>query len=327
MYVLGLGGSNHGFSACLLKDGHLESMIADERITRKKYGVGLGMRLAQGFSRNYCLDMEGICLEEVDKIVGNDLLVPTMYFRLQDKIQLINHHLAHAYSAYYPSGMDECAIIVMDGVGSKRKAGEEYEYESMTLYYAKNGKFDVIKKQYGYNLPGTDYVENSLGIFYAMITDIIGFGEHEEGKTMGLAPYGDKEFYEKIRKYIRYDNHANIEFNSSDIQEMLQLKEDVQAIKNQEEKERICQKVAWAGQQILEEIYVDIARYLQEETQCKNLCIAGGGALNSVANYKIHKKGFYDNIFITPASGDDGTAIGAAYYGYYHQNENREVKL
>ena len=99
---------------------------------------------------------------------------------------------------------------------------------------------------------------------------------------------------------------------------MLQLKEDVQAIKNQEEKERICQKIAWAGQQILEEIYVDIARYLQEETQCKNLCIAGGVALNSVANYKIHKKGFYDNIFITPASGDDGTAIGAAYYGYYH---------
>ena len=58
MYVLGLGGSNHGFSACLLKDGHLESMIADERITRKKYGVGLGMRLAQGFSRNYCLDRD-----------------------------------------------------------------------------------------------------------------------------------------------------------------------------------------------------------------------------------------------------------------------------
>lgn len=283
------------------------------------------MRLAQGYSRNYCLDMEGIGLEAIDKIVANDLLVPSMYFRLQDKIKLINHHLAHAYSAYYPSGMAECAIMIMDGVGSKREVGGEYEYESMTLYYVKDGKFDIIKKQYGYNLSGTDYVENSLGIFYALITEIIGFGEHEEGKTMGLAPYGNKEFYEKIRKYIRYDNQANIEFNASDIQEMRQLKEDVQAIANREEKERICQNIAWAGQRILEEIYIGIARYLQKETQCGNLCIAGGVALNSVANYKIYKERFFDNIFITPASGDDGTAIGAAYYGYYHRDEKEEI--
>lgn len=317
MYVLGLGGSNHGFSACLLKDGQLVGMVDDERITRKKYGVGLGIRLAQGFSRNYCLDMEGIGIGDVNKIVGNDLLSSAMYFRLQDRVELMNHHLAHAYSAYYPSGMEECAIMVMDGVGSKRKAGNDYEYESMTLYYAKDGNFDVIKKQYGHNLTGTDYIENSLGIFYALITEIIGFGEHEEGKTMGLAPYGDREFYDKIRKLIKYDGNAEIEFNRSGIQELLQLKEDVKKIENVEEKRRVCEKIAWAGQQILEEIYVDIARYLKQETQCKNLCIAGGVALNSVANYKIYKKGMYDHIFITPAAGDDGTAIGAAYYGYY----------
>lgn len=319
--MLGLGGSNHGFSACLLKDGKVTSMISDERITRKKYGIGLGISLGQGFSRNYCLDMANIKLDDVDEIVGNDILSPTMYFRLQDRITLINHHLAHAYSAYYPSGMDECAIMVMDGVGSKIKKEDDLLYESMTLYYAKAGKFDVVKKQYGHNLPGTDYVENSLGIFYALVTEIIGFGEHEEGKTMGLAPYGDDEFYQKIHGYIQYDGDANIQFNSQSIKEMLQLKEDVQNITDVKKKNTICEKIAWAGQQILEEIYVDIARYLKKQTGCKNICIAGGVALNSVANYKVYKENLYEQFFIQPASGDDGTAIGSAYYGYYNKKE------
>ena len=80
-----------------------------------------------------------------------------MYFHLNDEIELINHHLAHAYSAYYPSGLKETAIMVMDGVGSKN---EQSEYESMTLYYVQDGKFNVLKKQYGVNLQGTDYIEN-----------------------------------------------------------------------------------------------------------------------------------------------------------------------
>jgi len=317
MYTLGLGGSNHGFSACLMKDDKIVSMIDDERITRKKYGVGLGISLGKGFSRNYCLNNEKIQLNDVDAIVGNDILSPTMYFRLEEKIELINHHLAHAYSAYYPSGLSESAIMVIDGVGSKKKAGDKYEYESMTLYYAKQGKFEVLKKQYGNNFEGTDYVENSLGIFYALITEIIGFGEHEEGKTMGLAPYGKKDFYDKVKNYISYDGNANITLSSANILEMLQLKEDVKKIEDEKKRFLVCSDIAWAGQQVLEEIYVDIARYLWEQTHCKNLCIAGGVALNSVANYKVYKKDLYENIFIQPASGDDGTAMGAAYYGYY----------
>lgn len=322
MYILGLGGSNHGFSACLLKNDEIVSMISDERITRRKNGVGLGIRLSQGFSRNYCLEQEGIKLEQIDKIVGNDILVPTMYFRLQDRMELINHHLAHAYSAYYPSGMEETAIMVIDGVGSKKKIKNHFEYESMTLYYAKHGKFEVLKKQYGRNLEQTDYVENSLGIFYALITEIIGFGEHEEGKTMGLAPYGSKDFYNKIKKYIQHDENANIIFPKASIEEMLQLKEDVENITEKGKKEKVCKDIAWAGQKILEEIYVDVAHYLWNQTQCCNLCIAGGVALNSVANYKIYKKHIFDNIFVQPASGDDGTSIGAAYYGYCKTKQN-----
>lgn len=321
MYVLGLGGSNHGFSACLLKDGKIVNMISDERITRKKYGLGLGLSLGQGFSRNYCMDMEKITLNDIDKIVGNDILSPAMYFRLEDRVELMNHHLAHAYSVYYPSGMDECAIMVLDGVGSKRKVQDGYEYESMTLYYAENGKFHEVKKQCGCNLKGTDYVENSLGIFYALITQIIGFGEHEEGKTMGLAPYGDKTYYQQIRKLIDYDGNGNISFSTSSILEMIQLKEDIHKISNIEKKEQICANIAWAGQKVLEEIYIGISRFLLEKTQSRKLCIAGGVSLNSVANYKVYKTGMFSDFFIQPASGDDGTAIGAAYYGYYKEKE------
>ncbi|MBD5534768.1 MAG: hypothetical protein HDQ99_03730 [Lachnospiraceae bacterium] len=317
MYTLGLGGSNHGFSACLMKDGKIVSMTSDERITRKKYGVGLGVKLAQGYSRKYCLSQEGIQLDDVDRIVANDIILPAMYFRMEDKVDLMNHHLAHAYSTYYPSGLDETAIMVLDGVGSKKKVNDEFLYESMTLYNVCNGKFDVIKKQYGHNLAGTDYVENSLGIFYALVTEIIGFGEHEEGKTMGLAPYGTKDFYDKLKKFVYYDDSAEFVLSFDSIEEMLQLKEDVGKLPDNKKKEKICADIAWAGQQILEEVYVGIARYLRKETKCKNLCIAGGVALNSVGNYKIYKEKLFDNLFIQPASGDDGTAIGAAYYGYY----------
>ena len=154
-------------------------------------------------------------------------------------------------------------------------------------------------------------------------TEIIGFGEHEEGKTMGLAPYGTNAYYEKIRKYISYDGNAGFKLSSNSILEMVQLKEDVRRITSNEKKKQVCADIAWAGQQILEEIYVDISRYLWEQTHCNNLCIAGGVALNSVANYKVYKKNLFQNIFIQPASGDDGTAIGAAYYGYFEENSKK----
>ena len=321
MYILGLGGSNHGFSACLMEDDKIVCMVDDERITRKKDSVGLGIELAKGYARKYCLEYANISLNQVDYIVGNDFLSPSYYFRLEDKITLINHHMAHACSAFFPSNMEEAAILVMDGVGSKKKVADKEYYESLTFAHGSNQSISILQKGYGENYKGTDYVENSLGIFYALLTQAIGFKDHEEGKTMGLAPYGSDQLYKKIKSYIDYEGNGKVILNKDIIENMIQMKIDIDKITDKDKKFNVCADVAWAAQKRLEEIYLAVARDLYELTKSKNLCIAGGVALNSVANYKLYKEQIFENIFIQPAAGDDGTALGAAMYGRYLLNK------
>lgn len=315
MYILGLGGSNHDFSACLVKDGEIRCMIEDERITRKKNGKGLGLELAKGFSCKYCLGVEGIDLDQVDMIVANDILNNVMYKRLNRKVELMNHHLAHAASSYYVSEMNEAAILVLDAVGSKNPENNKYESSSYGVGTGKEIQF--IGKVEGYNYPETDYVENSLGIFYSIITEIIGFGEHQEGKTMGLAPYGTNKYYQLIKQYIRYTGKGQIEMKMADIKALLELKEMVTNERDEKKQFQLKADFAWAAQTILEELIMDMCRYVKEETKMENLCLAGGIALNSVANYKLYKSKLFKNIFIPPACGDNGTSIGSALYGYH----------
>lgn len=317
MYVLGLGGSNHDFSACLVKDGQVLFMVDDERITRKKHGIGLGVELAKGFARKYVLDAAGITLDEVDMVVGNDLLVKTLYHRLEDRIILINHHLAHAASSFYPSDFSESAILVIDAVGSKKEVDGRMQHESITFAFGQGKEIDMLQKQYGVNLPGTDFIENSIGIFYSIITDIAGFGEHEEGKTMGLAPYGTDRYYAEVSKYIRYQGGGQINMTAQDIAGLHSLKELVAAEKDPEKSFLVRADLAWAGQKILEDLIIQLAEHLYTLTGCKNLCIAGGVGLNSVANYKLYKEGIFKNIFIQPATADNGTSLGSALYGYH----------
>lgn len=317
MYILGLGGSNHDYSACLVKDGEVICMIDDERITRKKYGMGLGMELAKGFSRKYCLDEAGISLDDVDVIVANDIVNPVIYHHLNDKVHLINHHLSHAAAAFYPSEWGEAAILVVDGVGSQAEADGKPLYETVTFAHGKGTDITVLKKQYGENLPGTEYIENSLGIFYALITEVIGFGEHEEGKTMGLAPYGTDRLYDEIQKYFRYLGEGRIEMTRKDIEAIKGLKVMVDKEAKPGAQLALKADIAWAGQKILENTMIELSNHIYSLTGCQNLCIGGGTGLNSVANYKIYKKSKFKNLYIMPATADNGTAIGAALYGYH----------
>ena len=315
MYILGLGGSNHDFSACLVKDGEIRCMIEDERITRKKNGKGLGLQLAKGFSLNYCLKAEGIDIDQVDMIVANDIINKVMYKRLNKKVEMMNHHLAHAASSYYVSQMNEAAILVLDAVGSKNLQNNKYESGSYGVGTGREIRF--LGKVEGYNYPETDYVENSLGIFYSIITEIIGFGEHQEGKTMGLAPYGTSKYYHLIKRYIRYTGKGQIEMKMEDIKALLELKKMVAEVKGEEKQFELKADFAWAAQTILEELIMDMCRYVKVETKMDNICLAGGIGLNSVANYKLYKEKLFKNIFIPPACGDNGTSIGSALYGYH----------
>ena len=324
MKILGLGGSNHDFSACVTENDKILYMIEDERITRKKHAKNLGASLSQGFSRKYCLTKTGLDMSEIDLIVANDIINPAILFRLND-VQMINHHLAHAASAFFCSPFEEAAILIVDSVGSKEKNGDGFLYESITHAYGKNNHIEMLQKNSGRNLEGTDYIENSLGIFYSLVTEIIGFEELQEGKTMGLAPYGTDAMYKELRKYIEYHGNGKVILTTDNIRKILDYKTQISSITDTEARFILMANFAWAAQQILEEIMICLCQHLYQLTGSKNLCIAGGVALNSVANYKIYKKKIFDNIFVQPAAGDNGTSIGAALYGYYKIMNNKRV--
>ena len=328
MYILGLGGSNHDFSACIVnKQGNVDIMIEDERITRKKNGIGLGVALSQGYSRKYCLNELGLDMSNISLIMSNDLINPAMLFRMNNP-QMINHHLAHAASAFFCSPFEESAILIIDSVGSKQKINGTNFYESITYAYGENNRIKILEKNVGQNLADTDYIENSLGIFYSLITEIIGFKEFQEGKTMGLSAYGSDAVYHELKKYIRYIGNGKVSLSADHIWKILAWTEQVRTITDENERFDLMKNLAKAAQKILEEIVLCLCEHLFELTKCKNLCLAGGVALNSVANYKIYKKKIFDKIFIQPASGDNGTAIGAALYGYYEiMNNKRDLVI
>lgn len=136
MFILGIGGSNHDFSACLSKNNEILMMIEDERITRNKNSLGLGVAISQGFSRKYCFDNLLLRAEDVDLIVSNDIINKAILFRLKN-VKTINHHLAHASSAFYCSPFDESAILIIDAVGSKQIINNNIEYESLSYMFGR----------------------------------------------------------------------------------------------------------------------------------------------------------------------------------------------
>lgn len=321
MYTLGIGGSNHDFSSCLLDNSKILYMIEDERITRKKHAKNLGVEIAQGFSRKYCLQEAGLKISDIDMIVANDLINPAILFHLP-AVKMIDHHLAHASSAYYCSPYNNAAILVVDSVGSKKVSNDgEILYNTVSIFQGFGNRISTVKKFMGKNLKGTDYVENSLGIFYTLVTEAVGFNELQEGKTMGLAPYGTDSFYDELCKIIKFSNGC-IEMKKEGIDKLRSYKRAIDNLPNEKEINEAKRDFAYSAQKLLEELLIQLCVYTKEITNAQYLCMAGGVALNSVANYKIYKKKIYNNIFIQPAAGDNGTSIGSALYGYYEISNN-----
>ena len=336
-YILGLQSyANHDSGASILKfikNKEPEIVaISEERLSRKKYSYSFPT-----LSIKYCMDYFGLKnLSKVDLVISDWIRKKKWHrsgpgynysefdylkekFRYKKKIIQIRHHLAHAASTYYTSGFKNSAILIIDGNGS--------DLETTTYY--KGNNFN-IKKLDSYHFRG-------IGDIYEIISSsILKFGPGGEGKTMGLAPYGKKN------KSIKIDHIINgIKTNFSKFvnrmprTDLLSLENP--NLKKMEFKKEIKQPKqmspkfkdwAYAVQDLCEKIMIHLGKDIKRITNSKNLCLAGGVALNSVGNEKIKKINKYKNIHIFPACNDSGISYGLvtwAYYNIFNQKKKNPV--
>lgn len=234
---------------------------------------------------------------------------------IQNKFMFGEHHQSHAASAFYPSPFEEAAILTIDGVG---------EWATTSLAYGKNNKIEFLKE---INFP------HSLGLLYSAFTYYTGFKVNSgEYKVMGLAPYGKPKYVDIIKEHIidiKEDGSYKLDmsyFNYTSGLTMTSKKfHDLFGAPPRESEGALTQKemdLAASIQEITEEVMLKLARYAQKVTGSKNLCLAGGVALNCVANGKLLREHIFKDIWIQPAAGDAGGALGGAYSVYYQELEH-----
>ncbi|WP_075737092.1 carbamoyltransferase family protein [Streptomyces acidiscabies] len=329
MLALGLGGSNHDFSACLVENGEIAVGIEEERLRRRKYAVNVNSLANQCW--RYCLTTHEVRLADVDAIVADDTLLPSCYFPFRSRTTLIRHHLAHAASAFLPSPFPEAAVLVVDGAGSlfegqgvetlTMSVGNGTEITEISKVYGTNWSTDGLREARVYQAGDSDH---SLGFMYKAVSRAIGFTLYEEGpwyltedgKTMGLAPYGTDRYRAEFRRHLALLPEGRFELHLKD-GGLLDFVEH--ALDRLEGDERFARgaDLAWAAQDLLETAVLHAAGWLHRETGLTRLCLAGGVVLNSVANGKILRHTPFTDVFAQPAAGDNGCAVGCAYYGYH----------
>jgi carbamoyltransferase len=338
---LGLNFSQmHDSSACILKDGEVLFAIAEERLSRVKHdarfpALAIGACLAS--ARTRAADLDFVCFgwPPAAEALRHDLKcaltgsVPLSYVDIvsslrrnlgftrarngekaflqhfgptKARFRFVDHHLAHAISAYAFSGFADAAVLVLDGRGA---------WEATSLWYGRDGRLEHV-----WTIPWP----NSLGLFYAQFTSYLGFQPYsDEWKVMGLAPYGEPGV--NLREFIVPDD------NPYKVSARLLLGRDsapIGAIVDrlgpsrapESEIDARHKNLAFAVQNACEEAMMTLTRAAVEKTGCRNLCLAGGVALNSKANGKILASGLVDHIFVQPAASDDGVCLGAALAPY-----------
>lgn len=340
-YILGIQSyANHDSGACIIKFAKNKEAeiiaISEERVLRKKYPYTFPIH-----SIMYCMKYFGIKnLNKIDLIISDwirekkwlrsgpsynyqnfDYIKEKLNFNKKKIIQ-ISHHLAHAASAYYSSDYQSSAILIVDGNGSDLETNSFFEGKGNKINLIENYKFHGIGSAYG-----------------AVTNNILNLGTGGEGKTMGLAPYG--KYNKKIKinyevKGIKTDfnkfmlrmplsdvlNHINPNFRPYPLRQNLKPA-NKKNIMNQ-------QYVDWAYmiQNVSEKVMIELGKELHNKTKNKNICLAGGVALNSVANEKLFQKNKFKDIFIFPACSDTGIPYGLALWGYHNIfKENKRIKF
>lgn len=314
---------------CLFNNGKMV-ITSEERITRKKYVGGFNMSLKR------LLDSEKLKIEDIDLFVFSSCCeLPRKKINIEkynipsEKIvYILSHHLSHAYSTYFSSQFDEAIIMVIDNEGNiiNDLGGKKFydnELEHMTYYIGKQNNIEFLERD--------EVLSNQIGIgdAYRYFTHYIGFPSYVyAGKTMGLAPYGNKEKYSNVKIFDFDDTTGKIScrienmYENCDnaIKKFFKDNYNIDIIEPRTPIDDITQEyadLAFLIQNELEEILIKKVKYLVKKTGIKKLCIAGGVGLNSVANARILKETGIEDIFIVPAAGDTGQCLGNVYYGYY----------
>lgn len=346
-YVLGTGLSHDG-SACLLKDGQIAVAIEKERITRRKHDGG-----NDDDAIRYVLAAEGISLDDVELVVqnanfsmferGNAWYQGPRLIAHHPRVVTLSHHLAHAYSAIGTAPFDEAAVLVIDGCGNAydesldRDAAvslapdhdpelDHLHFEKDSYYRWGGGVLTPVAKDYspwGYRLrnypmcPQT--TKHSIGGLYQAASFYCLGGVDDSGKLMGLAPYGRPGiFQDEIfalrdgRVFVNYDWMEKFDRpwrGAEDFKANFQYYADI----------------AYWVQREVERALLHVVNHRYELYPSRNLAYAGGVALNAVANRRILLETRFQELYIQPAAGDNGLAIGCAYYGWLHvlQRERR----
>ncbi len=354
MYILGISAFYHDSAAAIIKDGEIIAAAQEERFTRKKHDFNFPVNAV-----NFCLSQAQIRISDLDFVgyydkpfikfervletyltfapSGIRQFLQAMPLWLKDKLWIKDiiykslsgfkgriifseHHEAHAASAFYPSPFEEAAFLTLDGVG---------EWDSASFGVAKNNDFNI---QYSLKFP------HSLGLLYSAFTYYAGFKVNSgEYKLMGLAPYGEPKYSDIIKnelidlkgdgsfrlnmKYFGFCNGMRMTNSRFDKLFKAKPRKPETAIR------QIDMDLACSIQKVTEEIMLGMAGHVHKTTGQKKLCLAGGVALNCVGNGRILREGPFEDIWIQPASGDAGGALGVALLVWYKYLGNpRKVK-
>ncbi len=351
MYILGISAFYHDSAACIIHNGSIIAAVQEERFTRRKHDDGFPTNSVQ-----YCLKSAGISASELEHVVfyekpflkferlletylafaprGFRSFAAAMPLWIKDKLfqkssligELENtldsninwnekllfseHHLSHAASAFYPSPFESAAVLTLDGVG---------EWTTTSLAIGKGRDLRVIKEI---------HFPHSLGLLYSAFTFYTGFKVNSgEYKVMGLAPYGEPIYADLIREKllsISEDGSFQLDMSYFDYCTGLTMTNkkfhDLFGGPPREPEKELTQRemdLAASVQKIAEEIVVKLAKAIAKETGEKNLCLAGGVALNCVANGILVRENIFENVWIQPAAGDAGGALGAALVAWH----------
>jgi carbamoyltransferase len=357
--ILGLSAFYHDSAAALIEDGRIVAAAQEERFTRKKHDSEMPKRAIE-----YCLDQAGMELADIDYVAFYDkpflkferlletylAFAPRGFqsFRMaiplwlreklflkqllrselrqlapdvdwEERLLFAEHHQSHAASAFFPSPFDEAVVLTMDGVG---------EWATTSLSHGRGNDLQMMKEL---------HFPHSLGLLYSAFTYYIGFKVNSgEYKVMGLAPYGEPKFAQTILdKIIDLKPDGTFHLDQQYFEYCTGLRmtnerfDDLFGGPPRDAKELLTQKhmdLAASVQAVTEEVMLRLTRSTAEETGAKNLCLAGGVALNCVANGKVLRDGRFERIWIQPAAGDAGGALGAALAAYHlHAGKPRQL--
>lgn len=351
MYILGFSCYYHDAAACLIRDGQVVAAAEEERFTRKKHDASFPVNAIE-----YCLFSEGIVAGEIDAVCYHEqpltkfrriierhiLHYPWSYrhfrialprwfgeifplrsilakrLRLNQPLNYFPHHLSHAACTFYSSNFDQAAILVVDAVGE----------DSSTSW----GTGEGTTIQHVQKIP----YPHSLGILYTTITALLGFPVMEgEGRVMALAAFGEPVYYDGLRHIATCYDDGSIQlrpeyFAIDYASRMMSPRLESYYFPMRKPEEPLEQKhcdMAASIQAFLEERMLCMGRYVREKSGMDKICLAGGVALNSVANGQLQREEIFREVFIPPAPGDSGASLGAALLHYYSNSGAKRQEI